>query len=70
MKVCKLCKKPLLSGNRNTEDELPNELKLQITKKEIKELKRGNSLWWSINGKKKLGYCEVWLYYKKNKKKR
>ena len=58
--ICKECgriKKE--SGKRNKEGELPYQISLEISKENIKAIRKGNKLYWFIKDKKKLGYCEI-----------
>jgi len=65
--LCDKCGQKYVKGQRNKDKELPYEIKLNISSDQMKGLKSGHylNLWWDIRGKRKLGYCEVTLEYKK-----
>jgi hypothetical protein len=50
---------------RNKNGETPYSINLEVSEKDIKDLRKGVKLWWAITDKRKLGYCEVNLEFSK-----
>ena len=62
MDKCKKCGRPIqVSQKRNKDGELPYEVHIEISDKNIKEINKGHKLFWFIHGKRKMGYCEIRL---------